>query len=160
MYILQTKWQFSIPVSRAKDDSSLIGGSLKTLILSLVLVVGFKAQAVGNPHPTNDKFDLGCMNWEEVKTQYDLSQLSARDLTTLRFSHRNARRYLVNATQRFASAERMDQVETKLLICAIVDEATYGFQYDCINDQGQEMVSQELIQSCLDLRLPENTPLS
>ncbi len=123
---------------------------MKLIVIVLVLLVNFSAHAIDR---SRDSFDLGCLSWEQVRETFDLSQISADQRNVVRAAHTNARRYLIKANSNFSAFRQSEMVEKSIMLCSFVDEATQGFEYQCLNDSGEELISQELIESCLSMRL-------
>lgn len=118
---------------------------MKALFVFIVLIVGFNAQA------NDGLFDMGCLSWTEVEKVFDLSQISGAEKASLQKAHEEARNNLSVAEAQFYKEGQ--NPETKALICAIVAEATLGFQTQCLNDAGQEIISATLAEDCLSNRL-------
>ena len=132
---------------------------MKTLLVVLIIFMGCGASAKANLPIDPNQFNVSCLSWSDVTSNYDLSQISDEEKARLQSAHKNLRRYLSKANSRFAKADEAKNVESKIMICAMVDEATEGFQYSCPGDDGQEMVSEKLVEACLKLRIPEGTEI-
>jgi hypothetical protein len=150
--------EFNVSFANTMTFFGIGGLNVKTLWIVGWLLVGSLAWA--DEGPWANQFDLGCMSWDEVSEHYDFSQISPSQVSRIQRSHERARSYLNRADEQVAAlisllGEPEDQgaFYEMILICAISEEATLGFRKTCVNDQGEEMITEGLIEACLNLRL-------
>ncbi len=129
------------------------GGWVKRVFLiSLVLQFYGSMASAGNQEP----FDLGCLSWEQVTQEYDLSLLNTKDKTDLRRSHQAARNYLSNTEHIYHILDEQERRHEQLILCALIEEATWGFEKNCAHDSGEDFFSAELIDTCQSMRFQES----
>ncbi len=125
------------------------GGWVKrVLFLSLILNFSGALASAGN----HDTFDLGCLSWEQVNQEYDLSLLNAKDKRNLRASHQSARTYLSNTESIYQILDAEEKRHEQIILCALIEEATWGFEVNCTDDSGEDFFSADLIDTCKSMR--------
>ncbi len=125
---------------------------MKVFILLLTLFANSVTLAASEGEMRRNDFIVGCLSWEQVEQEFDFSQITKEEMNSLQRSHQAVRRFLNQAQSRFSVAVERNDSDAKQLICSFVEEATHGFQDHCLDNQGREMLSAELVSDCLSIR--------
>ncbi len=114
--------------------------------ICFLLTLGTQAQA------GSSNFELACLSWDKVVSEYNM-EMKRDQVDQLKASHASIRHMIVNSKSLINSANESGDSNREIYICSVLEAASAGFNNVCLNDAGENIITEEIKDYCLSLHL-------